>query len=39
MFQNNIGMNEPLIDSDDYPRSDIDVFKVRHARQRVICML
>ncbi|CAO3598556.1 unnamed protein product [Absidia cylindrospora] len=30
-----IGMNEPLIDSEGYPRSDIDVAAVRHIRNQV----
>ncbi|XP_076310259.1 26S proteasome non-ATPase regulatory subunit 9 isoform X2 [Tachypleus tridentatus] len=36
--QKNVGMNEPLIDKDDYPRGDIDVYKVRSARQKIICL-
>lgn len=35
--QKGIGMNEPLIDSEGYPRADIDVYTVRHARHKVIC--
>lgn len=30
-------MNEKLIDEDNYPRSDIDVYTVRVARNRIIC--
>ncbi|ORZ17689.1 hypothetical protein BCR42DRAFT_412308 [Absidia repens] len=30
-----IGMDEPLIDSEGYPRSDIDVAAVRHIRNQV----
>lgn len=30
-------MNEPVIDSEGYPRADIDVYTVRHARHKVIC--
>ena len=29
-------MNSPLVDSDGFPRSDIDVYAVRHARVRII---
>ncbi|XP_037578363.1 LOW QUALITY PROTEIN: 26S proteasome non-ATPase regulatory subunit 9-like [Dermacentor silvarum] len=36
---NSIGMDEPLVDNEGYPRSDIDVYKVRHARHRIICLL
>lgn len=36
---NNVGMNEPLVDSQGFPRSDIDVYKVRHARHNIICFM
>ncbi|CAN7995767.1 unnamed protein product [Ixodes hexagonus] len=36
---NGVGMNEPLVDNEGFPRSDIDVYKVRHARHRIICLL
>lgn len=36
---NSVGMEEPLVDNEGYPRSDIDVYKVRHARHRIICLL
>uniref|UniRef100_A0A1E1XBK7 26S proteasome non-ATPase regulatory subunit 9 n=1 Tax=Amblyomma aureolatum TaxID=187763 RepID=A0A1E1XBK7_9ACAR len=36
---NAVGMDEPLVDNEGYPRSDIDVYKVRHARHRIICLL
>ncbi|XP_066993689.1 26S proteasome non-ATPase regulatory subunit 9 [Anabrus simplex] len=35
---NNIGMSEPLVDENGYPREDIDVYQVRHARHRIICL-
>ncbi|CAH2097836.1 unnamed protein product [Euphydryas editha] len=35
---NNVGMEDPLVDADGFPRSDIDVYKVRHARHRIICL-
>ena len=38
-FQNLVGMDEPLVDSEGYPRNDIDVYRVRHARHRIICKL
>lgn len=31
-------MSDSLVDSDDYPRNDIDVFKVREARHEIICL-
>lgn len=34
---NHIGMHESLVDEQGYPRNDIDVFKVRHARHQIIC--
>ena len=30
-------MHGKLVDSEDYPRSDIDVYSVRTARHRIIC--
>uniref|UniRef100_A0A2A4JFW9 26S proteasome non-ATPase regulatory subunit 9 n=1 Tax=Heliothis virescens TaxID=7102 RepID=A0A2A4JFW9_HELVI len=35
---NNVGMHDPLVDSEGFPRNDIDVYKVRHARHRIICL-
>jgi len=34
-----VGMNGPLIDNEGYPRNDIDVVKVRTARQKIICLM
>lgn len=34
---NHVGMHDPLVDSDGYPRNDIDVYKVRLARHQIIC--
>lgn len=36
--ENNVGMDGPLIDSEQFPRSDIDVVAVRTARQQVIML-
>jgi hypothetical protein len=36
--QNKIGMTEPLVDNEGYPRADVDVYQVRHARHKIICM-
>lgn len=35
---NQIGMREPLIDGEGYPRTDIDVYQVRHARHQIKCL-
>lgn len=38
-FQNgNVGMTGPLVDSEGYPRNDIDIYQVRQARQTIICL-
>lgn len=29
-------MKDPLVDKDDFPRNDIDVYAVRHARSNII---
>ncbi|XP_063231515.1 26S proteasome non-ATPase regulatory subunit 9 [Bacillus rossius redtenbacheri] len=36
---NNIDMKEPLVDADGFPRQDIDVYQVRLARHRIICLM
>lgn len=36
-LQNHVGMDEPLVDSEGFPRQDIDVYQVRHARHKIIC--
>lgn len=36
--QGGVGMSEPLMDSDMFPRSDIDLYTVRQSRQRVNCL-
>lgn len=33
----NVGMEESLLE-DGYPRNDIDVYQVRHARHAIICL-
>lgn len=33
----NVGMHSPLVDNEGYPRNDIDVYRVRHARNRILC--
>lgn len=29
-------MRDPLVDADGFPRNDIDVYQVRHARHQII---
>jgi len=31
-------MWEPLIDNSGFPRNDIDVYQVRHARHQILCL-
>ncbi|KOC59020.1 26S proteasome non-ATPase regulatory subunit 9 [Habropoda laboriosa] len=35
---NHVSMDDTLVDSEGYPRNDIDVYQVRHARHRIICL-
>ncbi|KAJ9579558.1 hypothetical protein L9F63_004743 [Diploptera punctata] len=35
---NKVGMTEPLVDANGYPRQDLDVYQVRHARHQIICL-
>jgi hypothetical protein len=37
--QNKVGLTEALVDDSGYPRQDLDVYQVRHARHRIICKL
>lgn len=34
----NIGMNGKLLDDEGFPRADIDVYAVREARHKIICL-
>ncbi|XP_031618089.1 26S proteasome non-ATPase regulatory subunit 9 [Contarinia nasturtii] len=34
----NVGMTESLLDSEGFPRDDIDVYAVRQARHQIICL-
>uniref|UniRef100_A0A8C7EU75 Proteasome 26S subunit, non-ATPase 9 n=1 Tax=Neovison vison TaxID=452646 RepID=A0A8C7EU75_NEOVI len=36
--QKGVGMNEPLVDREDYPRSDVDLYQVRTARHNIACL-
>ncbi|KAK0164322.1 hypothetical protein PV328_002963 [Microctonus aethiopoides] len=35
---NRVGMEDTLVDSEGYPRADIDVYQVRHTRHTIICL-
>ena len=35
----NAGMEQPLVDSEGYPRADVDVYQVRHARHDIRCKM
>ncbi|CXI30191.1 proteasome regulatory protein, putative [Plasmodium berghei] len=34
----NIGMHGKLVDSEGFPRNDIDIYKIRIARNKIICL-
>ena len=36
--EGNVGMNGNLVDKEGFPRADIDIYKVRNARQRINCL-
>ncbi|XP_076438383.1 26S proteasome non-ATPase regulatory subunit 9-like [Babylonia areolata] len=36
--QKGVGLDGPLIDGEGYPRADIDVYAVRHARHKIACL-
>lgn len=36
--EGNVGMTAPLVDNEGYPRADIDLYKVRLARQQINCL-
>lgn len=36
--QKGVGMNEPLVDREGYPRADVDLYQVRTARHNIICL-
>ncbi|XP_050297265.1 26S proteasome non-ATPase regulatory subunit 9 [Anthonomus grandis grandis] len=38
LTQNGVGMNEPLVDAEGFPLNTIDIYQVRHARHRIICL-
>jgi len=38
LSSNNVGMDDPLVDHEGFPRNDIDVYQVRKARHDIICL-
>ncbi|XP_014247156.1 26S proteasome non-ATPase regulatory subunit 9 [Cimex lectularius] len=36
LAEQNVGMEDPLVDTEGYPRADIDVYNVRKARRTII---
>lgn len=36
--QKGVGMTEPLVDCEDYPRADVDLYQVRTARHNIACL-
>ena len=36
--EQNIGMDGPLVDNEGFPRNDLDIPKIRLARQKIICL-
>lgn len=38
LTQNGVGMNDPLVDGEGYPINSIDIYQVRNARHRIICL-
>ncbi|XP_050544495.1 26S proteasome non-ATPase regulatory subunit 9 [Daktulosphaira vitifoliae] len=33
-----VGMDDPLVDEQDFPRNDIDVYQIRLTRNQIICI-
>lgn len=38
LTKNGVGMDDPLVDSEDFPKNSIDIYQVRNARHRIICL-
>ncbi|GLV32538.1 uncharacterized protein CBL_00752 [Carabus blaptoides fortunei] len=38
LTQNGVGMNDPLVDSEGFPLAHVDIYQVRYARNRIICL-
>lgn len=36
--QKGVGMDEPLVDCEGYPRADVDLYQVRTARHNIVCL-
>lgn len=38
LTKNGVGMCDSLVDSEDFPKNSIDIYQVRNARHRIICL-
>lgn len=38
LTKNGVGMNDSLVDGEDFPINSIDIYQVRNARHRIICL-
>uniref|UniRef100_A0A914I3B1 26S proteasome non-ATPase regulatory subunit 9 n=1 Tax=Globodera rostochiensis TaxID=31243 RepID=A0A914I3B1_GLORO len=38
LAENNIGMNEPLVDENGYPRNDVNIYLARTVRHAIVCL-
>ncbi|XP_044745700.1 26S proteasome non-ATPase regulatory subunit 9 [Coccinella septempunctata] len=38
LHSNGVQMNDPLVDAEGYPINSIDIYQVRHARNKIICL-
>ncbi|XP_056635250.1 26S proteasome non-ATPase regulatory subunit 9 [Diorhabda carinulata] len=38
LMHNGVGMTEPLVDEEGFPKNSINIHQVRHARHRIICL-
>ncbi|RWS03279.1 26S proteasome non-ATPase regulatory subunit 9-like protein [Dinothrombium tinctorium] len=36
--QQNVGMDDELVDKDGFPRNDVDIYQIRTARNKIICL-
>lgn len=38
LTKNGVGMDDPLVDNEDFPKNSIDIYQVRNARHSIICL-
>lgn len=38
LTRNGVGMTDPLVDAEGFPLNSVDIYQVRHARHRIICL-